>query len=303
MRWLIIALYIATIYPLIGQDFVTELHFEDSVGNRDTLIIGNVHGSINSYQKNILDVALSSLDVRFLRYRRATLKDPTFLFGDCDHQDGDISLCDTNLVSEIEFESKELFDDPVNCFATTVAGLRAEFFISKDAAFPITISWDIESFQDTCASNSFITEIPFGAGDTTWCEDQINYPIVKLKDTSALVLNQPNFMTLTRKDGNIVSSYYMFLSATNYDGTVIMNDVNNIYKEVASIYPNPVQNKLYINTEEQNLNYQILNIQGQQMMQGSYDRHIEVGSIPSGIYFLQLHQERDLYKAIKFVKE
>ena len=69
------------------------------------------------------------------------------------------------------------------------------------------------------------------------------------------------------------------------------------------IYPNPVQDNLYLETTEQNWDYQILNLQGQEMMQGEYQDYIGVEGLPSGIYFLQLQQENDLYQAIKFVKE
>ncbi len=70
-----------------------------------------------------------------------------------------------------------------------------------------------------------------------------------------------------------------------------------------SIYPNPVQDNLYLESTEQGWHYQILNLQGQQMLQGEYQNNIEVDQLPSGIYFLQLSRENELYKAIKFVKE
>ena len=68
------------------------------------------------------------------------------------------------------------------------------------------------------------------------------------------------------------------------------------------VYPNPVQDKLYLEIKGENFDYQILNFQGQQMVQGSYRNYIDVSLLPPGIYFLQLQQEDDLYQAIKFVK-
>ncbi len=70
-----------------------------------------------------------------------------------------------------------------------------------------------------------------------------------------------------------------------------------------SIRPNPVQDKLYLDTPDQNWQYQIINLQGQQMMQGKYQDYIKVETLTSGIYFLQLEQDGIYYKAIKFVKE
>ena len=70
-----------------------------------------------------------------------------------------------------------------------------------------------------------------------------------------------------------------------------------------SIHPNPVQDILYLKTTGHKLNYQILNLQGQEVMQGQYHNSIGVSELPPGIYFLQLQREGELYKAIKFVKE
>ena len=39
------------------------------------------------------------------------------------------------------------------------------------------------------------------------------------------------------------------------------------------------------------------------MMRGQYQGHIDVNQLPSGIYFLQMQKEEELYQAIKFVKE
>jgi hypothetical protein len=70
-----------------------------------------------------------------------------------------------------------------------------------------------------------------------------------------------------------------------------------------TLYPNPVQDKLYLETTEQNWKYQILNLQGQYLLEGKYQKNIEVEQLPSGIYFIQLSREGEKYRAIKFVKE
>jgi len=69
------------------------------------------------------------------------------------------------------------------------------------------------------------------------------------------------------------------------------------------IHPNPVNDRIYLETTDQNWSYQVINLQGQQMMQGQYQDHIDVDQLPSGIYFLQLQEEGEWYRTIKFVKE
>jgi len=87
------------------------------------------------------------------------------------------------------------------------------------------------------------------------------------------------------------------------DTTFITTSTIDLLESKVNIYPNPVQDKLYLETTEQNWNYQILNLQGQQMMSGVYQNDINVEQLPSGIYFLQLQLGDELYQAIKFVKE
>ena len=68
------------------------------------------------------------------------------------------------------------------------------------------------------------------------------------------------------------------------------------------IYPNPVEDKLYLEKTDQNWEYKIINLQGKEILQGRYQEYIEVSQLPSGIYFLQLSNNAELYKAVKFVK-
>jgi len=68
------------------------------------------------------------------------------------------------------------------------------------------------------------------------------------------------------------------------------------------IYPNPVEDKLYLEKTDPNWEYKIINLQGQAILQGKYQDFIEVSQLHSGIYFLQLSNNAELYKAVKFVK-
>ena len=82
---------------------------------------------------------------------------------------------------------------------------------------------------------------------------------------------------------------------TSVQPTFDANEIN--------FYPNPVQNKLYLNKRDQNWQYLVYNLQGQLVMQGVYNDFVDVAALPPGIYFLQLQKYNELYQAIKFVKE
>jgi hypothetical protein len=66
------------------------------------------------------------------------------------------------------------------------------------------------------------------------------------------------------------------------------------------IYPNPSNDKLFINAVEVGHSYCIYNIQGQSMQSGyiNEDKYISLVKLPNGIYFLRLH-DRKIYKIIK----
>jgi len=83
----------------------------------------------------------------------------------------------------------------------------------------------------------------------------------------------------------------------------ILSSAHELPKMDFIIYPNPIYDKLYLDTPDQNWQYQIFNLQGQQVMQGEYQDYIQVVTLSSGIYFLQLQQNGNYYQSIKFVKE
>ncbi len=85
--------------------------------------------------------------------------------------------------------------------------------------------------------------------------------------------------------------------------TVSTFDVENDVE--VNLYPNPVLDRLYLDIDinVQNFDFQIFNLQGQQTLQGVYEDEINVTTMPSGIYFLQVQLEPDVYRYIKFVKE
>jgi len=66
-------------------------------------------------------------------------------------------------------------------------------------------------------------------------------------------------------------------------------------------FPNPVQDVLRTSLENE-FEYSIQNIQGQEVLNGHAISEIDVSSLPDGIYFIQIQDKENLYQAQKFVK-
>ena len=289
-------------HSLFGQAFSANLYFEDSQGRKDTLRIGYDFVAIDSLdaqfgEVDILGSQRDSFDVRFFAYENDFEEDLPFT---CDHD-----LFGLNFFYEdiALYESKSDIHQS-GCAVSGNIQTGSVFTIPYEASFPITIRWDKSLFIGNygCgAGTSWISELSRGEFlQDDWCPEQINYDSISLTGLDSIILTTPSFKTISTTDSTLLTIYHIFL--TDF-GSLLSVSVNDIREVPFGLYPNPVQDILYLETSEQNWSYQILNLQGQQIMQGQYQDNIGVSQLPSGIYFLQLSRENELYKAIKFVKE
>ena len=100
-------------------------------------------------------------------------------------------------------------------------------------------------------------------------------------------------------------AYYRLRQIDN-DGKETLSKVVSVSRNSSTkleVYPNPVSNTLTIETDfviarnEAN-DYQILNLLGQQVMNGKTTQRIDVSALPEGTYFLKVGVEQ-----VKFVKQ
>ncbi len=93
------------------------------------------------------------------------------------------------------------------------------------------------------------------------------------------------------------------VQATKIDmATVVMVPTENPVK--VTIYPNPVNNVLFVKTTQPG-NYQIINLLGEILKSGELNNNLnrlDVNNLPSGIYFINVANGNDVQK-VKFVKE
>jgi hypothetical protein len=73
----------------------------------------------------------------------------------------------------------------------------------------------------------------------------------------------------------------------------------------ATIYPNPTNNYLFVQLDDDYSNYQyrIVNVAGQILQQGTLQQELNVSDLSHGVYFLNIrHQTENINLNYKFVK-
>jgi hypothetical protein len=94
----------------------------------------------------------------------------------------------------------------------------------------------------------------------------------------------------------------VFVSPLNI--TLSRNDFSDAFSDVA-VYPNPTEDKLRIgNYKEKGVSAIIINLDGKQVYKSSeVEEFIDISSLPSGVYILQLKNKNGSEKKFKVVKK
>jgi len=295
MKLVIIILCIFVYVPFSGaQNFVAELYFEDSQGRKDTLTYGfNSFATedidLNLGEKDISIQSLDSFDVRAFRIN-TPLNHPPFVHGDCDHQDFELFMCQEFSGYDpgefgLRFETKNTFESTPGCEAFQATVFNVEFFIPTNASYPITITWDSTLFRDSCMAKSHLSEIPpIFRADLGWCSDRIDYPVISFKDSSSVILQTPNFLTLARKDTTLVSVYYISLTTSAVEGpNSTIENISIPFK----VFPNPNSGSFTLDGLDNYKTLSIFDIQGRLIKTyQEYTTRIEIAT--KGLHILKV---------------
>lgn len=104
-------------------------------------------------------------------------------------------------------------------------------------------------------------------------------------DTGQYGLNTPAYFCL--------DNVFEFIQGWGVEQEIIGN---------VNIFPNPASSYIKVNTNAQPSDYQILNLNGQQILNGEFQQNIDVESIQSGVYILHLNTDQGILRS-KFIKQ
>ena len=132
----------------------------------------------------------------------------------------------------------------------------------------------------------------------------VAYSIKQKADGSYVVVGDSDSPISGDKTDNCKGFHDLWVLKIQPD-VLTLNEKNSILSY--NIFPNPTNGKIFIELKINNLefrikNLQVLNLQGQVLLQEKNNNEVDISSLSSGVYFLQLtneRMERLVYKVIK----
>ena len=98
------------------------------------------------------------------------------------------------------------------------------------------------------------------------------------------------------------SSHSINYREINDDENCMILATNNLSLDQIHIYPNPVRNELFIETEIPIKSIEILNTKGQQLYHATSIERINTSYFPTGLYMIRLMDSNGNFNNMKFVK-
>lgn len=251
-----------------GQEFSFQLFFEDSLGQRDTLVLG--------YDQNATD----SIDVAF----------------------GESNIISTPFdtvfevrISDYDFTAHGLYmDDPAN-FQTPIQ-IKEKDCAGSDfplisvlnlinANFPVKVYWDHTAFDHPCRQKSFITDWhPGGWFDAVFGGEQGPFHL-NSADTASFTHTTHHFIT---SNSDTLDVLFIVLASIHNTIAVVRNTPERFEIDV---YPNPAASLLMI---QQGLHHrriagvQLFDLSGRAFPVTYKHGIVDMHHVPEGLYLLKL---------------
>lgn len=290
MRFIIlyIIFFSTTFY---AQEFSFQMYFEDATGAKDTLIFGydaNATDSIDSNygETNIITQQISnSFEVRI----------SDLIWDNLSAQEFENEQINFQLKTQIE--KKKCNDaNPISF----VSGISL-----YNVTYPVKVKWNKSLFQNSCLSNSFITDWhPSFWFDISMGNEQGPFLMTSL-DSIELSYTSHHFIN------NIDTTDLLFFKlASSQQG--FSNVKEKKFDVAIDTYPNPVINDINIELSKEtynnfdNISCKVLNMLGTEIITKKIDKNIEsisTNNLPSGLYILGFYSNNQFILNHKFVKQ
>lgn len=263
--------------PIISQHFEIPVYFEDSTGNKDTIVLG--YDALASYEIdpafgeiNLIDSAYSmDFEVRAAIY-------------DYGHEWGDLPRI---------IESNKMILGHVCYDSTYFDEANSIMVVIKSNHWPITMSWDKTKFQETCNNIDIIDCTPGGWFDV--CGGGHPYSLLEMRLTDTASYYDTEFKIVTETD-TLSALFFRFFN--DFESAI-----ENTSKEAFQLYPNPTNGLIHLNTELHSSNKIIIrDITGTVVPFAFYNHDVDISNLPDGVYILtmKLHNtEQVVFKIIK----
>ena len=266
---------------LIAQEFSFEIFFEDSAGNKDSIILGyddaatfDIDGSFGEI--NIINVPYNAgLDVRITDewFNRENSLPPTF------------------------HTKKQIYQKACpNGFLIPVIDIVTD-------NWPVTATWDNSLFNDDCRNGSVFTSIhPLGWWDTGSPSDLFRVVLSEINEVTFTSNYDGDFnpaYAYINDNGDIIPVYWQTFGDLSIILGISENDETHI-----NIFPNPVNDFLYFEIDDLELisEINIYDINGRKLNIQHADNSLDLKILTSGIYFIEFFfkdKRREMRQIIK----
>lgn len=249
-----------------AQAFSFKMFFEDSAGNRDTIIIGYDPSGTDGIDPqfgeiNIVDVPLNtSLDVRIT------------------------DEWNNRFVSNIpgSFHTKTQIVEQKNCGdAYTINSI--DIFTDN---WPVTVSWDSTLFADTCLEGSLFTSVmPLGWWDTGgFLSFLTNTKSVSFTPNES---DYNEFYSYINNNNDTIDVFWQ----TFGDSAQFILSIKDLYHTPnIKIYPNPSDSDITIEADNPNIikHIYIVDITGRLHKEFYFEGVTVIADLPKGIYLVRI---------------
>lgn len=261
--------------PVVGPLVITDIMYNPDASNNEFLIIRNISDSVVSTNSSSL-VDSNAIRVNGVDFKFDFTNPYTF--------EPNESFILTS-ITPTEFKTKYSIDNTINIFQYT--GTLSNNSESLEIQIPMKRDIDTSATGVITYDNHYktIDEVTYN-DNSPWPTEADGDGYYLHRTEKEIYANDPIVWTILKDPLSVP------LSTTSLKDLI----------SSTLVYPNPTLNTLSISTDINVETYNVLTIEGNQILEGNYTNKIDVTSLESGIYIIQLNSTENTINK-RFVKE